>query len=288
MPPPAFRFAPSPNGELHLGHAYSALFTAEAARETQGRFLLRIEDIDAARCPERFVRQCLDDLAWLGLAWEEPVRRQSEHMADYRAALARLDGMGLLYPCVCSRQDIARAAGATGPRDPEGASLYPGTCKHLPANARDRLRRGPHALRLDMERAMTLAPPLHFDESGEGPEDETGRLAVDPSPWGDVVLARKDIGVSYHIAVVTDDALQGITHVTRGQDLFHATHIHRLLQALLGLPAPLYRHHPLIRDLGGRKLSKSERAPSLGSLREAGVTPEEIRERLGFPISSSP
>lgn len=283
MATPTFRFAPSPNGALHLGHAYSALFAERAAREAGGRFLLRIEDIDMLRCSEAHARQCLDDLAWLGLAWEEPVRRQSEHYRDYRAALARLDAMGLLYPCVCSRQTIERAAGPNPPRDPEGAARYPGTCGRLSASDSLALREGPHALRIDMRRAIATAPALNFDEEGAGPAGETGRLAVDPSPWGDVVLARRDIGTSYHMAVVTDDALQAVTHVTRGQDLFHATHIHRLLQALLDLPAPRYRHHRLIPDEAGRKLSKSKGAPSLASLREAGVTASEIRKTLGFP-----
>ncbi len=283
MTTPTFRFAPSPNGELHLGHAYSALVTAAAAREAGGRFLLRIEDIDARRCPERYVHQCLDDLAWLGLAWEEPVRRQSQHLEAYRASLARLDAMDLLYPCICSRQDIERTVGSTWPRDPDCGIRYPGTCKGLGAEERRKRREEAHALRIDTVRALERIPSLWFEEEGSGPAGETGRLAVDPRPWGDVVLARKDIGTSYHMAVVTDDAIQGVTHVTRGQDLFHATHIHRLLQALLGLPAPAYRHHPLIRDFAGRKLSKSEGAPSIRSLRQGGETAADVRRKLGFP-----
>lgn len=282
MTTPTFRFAPSPNGELHLGHAYSALFTAAAARAANGRFLLRIEDIDTPRCPERYVRQCLDDLAWLGLEWEEPVRRQSEHLEAYRASLERLDAMGLLYPCICSRQDIAKATGAEAPLDPDGSPLYPGTCKRLSPAEKRALRAAPHALRLDMDRAIGAVPALIFEEKGSGPGGETGRLAADPAVWDNVVLARNDIGTSYHIAVVTDDAFQAVTHVTRGQDLFHATSLHRLLQALLGFPEPLYRHHGLLRDFAGRKLSKSEGAPSLGSLRQAGETALDVRRKLGF------
>ena len=291
MPRPTFRFAPSPNGELHLGHAYSALFTAQAALEAEGRFLLRLEDIDVLRCTDALIRECLFDLGWLGLSWEEPVRRQSTHMADYRASLQRLGAMDLLYPCTCSRQDIARATGADAPRDPDGTPLYPGTCRARSLADRQRLEAGsqPHALRLDMGRALALVPSdLSFGEEGTGPTGEVGRIPAMPHRWGDVVLARKDIGTSYHIAVVTDDALQGVSHVTRGHDLFHATGLHRLLQALLGLPEPRYRHHRLIGDETGRKLSKSEGAPSLRSLREQGVTPAAIRRELGFAACPDP
>ncbi|MGE0213608.1 MAG: tRNA glutamyl-Q(34) synthetase GluQRS [Parvibaculaceae bacterium] len=284
MPWPTFRFAPSPNGALHLGHAYSALFTDAAARKAEGWFLLRLEDIDVVRCTDALVRDCLFDLGWLGLSWEEPVRRQSAHMADYQAALRRLDAMGLLYPCTCSRQDILRAAGPDAPRDPDGTPLYPGTCKGRRESERKAVIGGGagYALRLDLEKAMPFGPSLWFEEDGEGPDGEKGRIEAVPLRWGDVVLARKDIGTSYHIAVVTDDALQGITHVTRGQDLFHATGLHRLLQALLNLPEPRYHHHRLIGDETGRKLSKSEGAPSLRSLREQGLTPATIRRELGF------
>ncbi|MFO0992716.1 MAG: tRNA glutamyl-Q(34) synthetase GluQRS [Hyphomicrobiales bacterium] len=268
---PAFRFAPSPNGRLHLGHAYSALLNEREAKAAGGRFLVRIEDIDTIRCTEALARACLEDLAWLGLLWEEPVRFQSRHMGDYRDALARLDALGLLYPCTCSRRDIAEAA---GPHlcDPEGQPLYPGTCRET-LRSRDE----PHALRLDMAKACALVhAPLAFTELGEG------EIIADPSAWGDVILARRDIATSYHIAVVVDDALQDITHVVRGRDLFAATAIHRLLQELLGLPVPLYRHHRLIGDEAGRKLSKSAGDRSLASLRDAGVTPAEIRRELAF------
>jgi glutamyl-Q tRNA(Asp) synthetase len=288
---PVFRFAPSPNGHLHLGHAYSALFTFTRAREAGGRFLLRIEDIDTTRCREDYVVQMLDDLAWLGLSWEEPVRRQSRHMDDYRAALARLDALGVLYPCFATRQEIRDAVAEIPghPSDPDGAPLYPGLSKAMPpAERAARVASGkPHALRLDTARAMTVAAsiqpgPITFDEHGSGPAGETGRLAIAPEIWGDVIVARKDIGTSYHLSVVVDDTLQAVTHVTRGQDLFHATHVHRLLQVLLGLPEPAYEHHGLIRDDTGRRLSKSARDRSLMSLRAEGRTPADIRAIIGL------
>jgi glutamyl-Q tRNA(Asp) synthetase len=247
---PAFRFAPSPNGPLHLGHAHSALLNAKLAKEAGGLFLVRIEDIDRARCTAALAAQALDDLAWLGLRWEEPVRFQSAHLADYRAALGALKAQGLLYPCRCSRGDIAAAA--TGARDSEGQPLYPGTCKGKPAGD------GPVAWRIDMAKAGG------------------------PVEWGDVILARRDIGVSYHIAVVVDDALQGITDVVRGRDLESATPIHLLLQRLLALPHPRYRHHDLILDSEGRKLSKSEGARPLRRLRDEGLTPKAVRTLAGF------
>jgi len=268
---PAFRFAPSPNGRLHLGHAYSALLNAAEAERVGGRFLVRIEDIDTTRCTPELAKACLEDLAWLSLAWEEPVRFQSRHLVEYRAALAKLDALGLLYACTCTRREIAETADPAR-RDAEGQVLYPGTCREA-GHSRD----APHALRLDMQRACALLnAPLTFTELGEG------EVIADPAAWGDVILARRDIGTSYHIAVVVDDALQGISHVVRGRDLFAATAIHRLLQHLLGLPVPLYRHHALIGDETGRKLSKTAGDRSLASLREAGVTPEEIRRELGF------
>ena len=284
MTSPVFRFAPSPNGYLHLGHAFSALFTFAAARQAGGRFLVRIEDIDAARCPQTLVEAMLEDLAWLGLSWETPVRRQSEHRGDYAGKLARLAAMGLTYPCFCSRHDIQQANPAR--RDPDGAPVYPGTCRQLSADQRARrMAQGePHGVRLDLQRALAqpAAAGLQFCEQGAGPGGETGRLAARPELWGDVILARKDIATSYHLAVVSDDALQGITHVTRGQDLFYATHIHRLLQALLGLPQPVYRHHRLIGDDTGRKLAKSAGDRSLRSLRAAGISAAAIRGHLGF------
>jgi len=268
---PIFRFAPSPNGRLHLGHAYSALLNEREAKMAGGRFLVRIEDIDTLRCTPALARACLEDLAWLGLHWEEPVRVQSRHMAEYQNALAQLQLLGLLYPCTCSRRDIAAAADPAR-RDPEGQVLYPGTCRGLGRSLNE-----PHALRLDMKKACAfLNAPLTFTELGEG------MIAADPAAWGDVILARRDIGTSYHIAVVVDDDAQAISHVVRGRDLFAATSIHRLLQELLGLPVPLYRHHRLIGDEAGRKLSKSAGDRSLASFREAGVTAEEIRKELGF------
>ncbi|WP_137391187.1 tRNA glutamyl-Q(34) synthetase GluQRS [Rhodoligotrophos defluvii] len=284
---PIFRFAPSPNGALHLGHAYSALFTARCARALGGRVLLRIEDIDFIRCQDSYVHQAIEDLAWLGFSWEGEPRRQSQHMATYRAALDRLAARGLLYPCFASRQEIRAAVEGRKdwPADPDGQPLYPGLHRHLSEADRAELRaRGvPFSLRLDMERALAMAGgPLTFAEDGSGPLGETGVVQADPRIWGDVILGRKDIGVSYHIAVVVDDALQGVTHVTRGQDLFHATAVHRLLQVLLGLPEPRYCHHRLISDETGRKLSKSAGDRSLRSLREAGVTASEIRALLGF------
>ena len=252
MLPPVFRFAPSPNGYLHLGHALSALLNADMAKAAGGRLLLRIEDIDATRCRPEYEAAIYEDLAWLGLAWEEPVRRQSEHFDDYRAALAALDGMGLVYPSFESRAEIAAlvAARAKGPwpRDPDGAPLYPGTAKTLTAAERaQRIASGaPYALRLDMAVALARVGPLTWIETGAGPDGETGTVAADPAAWGDVILARKDMPTSYHLAVVVDDAAQGVTDVVRGHDLFHATSVHRLLQALLGLPAPRYHHHRLL------------------------------------------
>jgi glutamyl-Q tRNA(Asp) synthetase len=277
MPVPVYRFAPSPNGELHLGHAYSALFTAEAAAHAGGIFLLRIEDIDHGRCRPQFAAQIFADLSWLGLRWVEPVRFQSEHMDDYRAARDRLLQIGVLYPCFCSRRDVMASAAAF---DPEGNPLYPGTCRALSRSERQRriASGAPYHLRIDMGQALArLASPLSFREISSGRD-----IIADPRPWGDVVLIRKDIGTSYHLSVVVDDALQSVTHVTRGMDLFAATHVHRLLQALLEFPAPLYHHHRLITDGAGRKLAKSLCDPSLRALREAGVAAGEIRRELGF------
>lgn len=285
---PTLRFAPSPTGRLHLGTALSALFTFEAARALGGRMLVRIEDIDTTRARPEFAAAILDDLAWLGLVWEEPVRRQSEHMADTRAALARLDEAGLLFPCHASRAELAAWASRAGPpwpRDPEGVPLHPGPGKGLaPHLVRARAVAGAApALRLDMAAALSRpeARGLAFREVGPWAPN-TGPVAADPARWGDVVLARKDIGTSYHLSVVVDDAAQGVTHVTRGMDLVEATHIHRLLQALLGLPTPLYCHHPLLLDEAGGKLGKSLGAASLASLRAAGATPADIRAKVGI------
>lgn len=278
-----FRFAPSSNGYLHLGHAYSALMNSEMTRAAGGRLLLRIEDIDLERCRPEFEQAIYDDLSWLGLTWEKPVRRQSAHFADYAQALDRLAERDLIYPCFCTRGDILNAvAGNLGwTRDPDGSPLYPGTCKRLsPAERKRRLGVGqPAAWRLDMTAAMAhVGFKLGWREHGTG---ATGRdVAATPEVWGDAVLARKDIATSYHVAVVVDDALQGVTDVVRGEDLFMATSLHRLLQVLLDLPAPSYRHHPLLRDASGQKLSKSLRAKPLRLLREEGHTPASIRAKL--------
>jgi len=285
-----FRFAPSPNGDLHLGHAYSALLNGDLAREAGGRLLIRMEDIDVTRCRPEFEASILEDLAWLGLAWEQPVRRQSEHFDAYAAALDRLKAMDLVYPSFLSRAEIrAATADPDWPRDPDGAPLYPGFDRDLPAEAASaKIASGmPYAWRLKMDAALAYVGPLTFQETGRGPNGETGAVAADPARWGDVVIARKEIPTSYHLSVVVDDALQGISDVVRGEDLFHATSVHRLLQTLLGLPEPRYRHHGLIRDAAGRKLSKSEGATGLRQLREAGMTPADIRARVGLQPTPS-
>jgi glutamyl-Q tRNA(Asp) synthetase len=282
------RFAPSPTGFLHLGHAYAALVAFNAARANKGRFLIRIEDIDRTRCRSEYETAIMEDLQWLGLAWEEPVRRQSEHFDDYAAALQRLEAQGLTYPCFCTRRDIAdeiaRAGIAPQAMELSGA-LYPGTCRALPEKERaSRIAAEvPYALRLDVGKAARrFAGELTFDEKGRGPNGETGTQIARPDRYGDVVLARKELPTSYHIAVVVDDALQGVTLVTRGEDLFPATSIQRLLQALLGLKTPAYAHHRLILDKNGRKFSKRDRAAMLLSLRQSGATREDIRAMVGL------
>jgi glutamyl-Q tRNA(Asp) synthetase len=289
MSPPVFRFAPSPNGYLHLGHAYSALLNFDLARRSGGRFFLRVEDIDATRCRAEFETAIYEDLAWLGISWEPSVRRQSEHFSDYRDALEKLSALGLVYPSFESRAEIAklvaqREESGPWPRDPDGAPLYPGSAKSLPAAQRTRLVESgaAYALRLDMAAAVRLAGDLGWDEQGEGPDGESGTIAAEPLAWGDVILARKETPTSYHLSVVIDDALLGVTEVVRGQDLFWSTSVHRLLQALLGLPAPAYRHHRLIRDAAGQKLSKSTDATGLRELRAAGATPADIRQLVGL------
>jgi glutamyl-Q tRNA(Asp) synthetase len=270
------RFAPSPTGWLHLGHAHSALTGWHRARAESGRFLLRIEDIDPARCRPEFETAILEDLAWLGLDWAGPVRRQSEHLDDYRAALGKLDALGLLYPCFCSRKDIAAAVSA--PHGPEGP-VYPGTCRNLSADvARGRQARGdPYALRLNVAKALARSGPLTFHDEREG------AVAARPETLGDVVLARRDAPASYHLCVTVDDHLQGVTLVTRGTDLFHATHIHRLLQAILGLNVPAYAHHLLLTNAAGERLSKRDGAMALRALRKAGRSAAEVRALAGFP-----
>ncbi len=284
--PPVFRFAPSPNGYLHLGHALSALLNAEMARAAGGQLLLRIEDIDETRCRPEFEAAIYEDLDWLGLRWEQPVRRQSEHYNDYRTALGKLKSLGLVYPSFESRAEIARlvAAREPWPRDPDGAPLYPGDAKSMtPAERLRRMRAAePYALRLDMQAALALVGPLSWKESGAGPSGETGTIAADPAAWGDVVLARKEMPTSYHLAVVVDDAEQGVTDVVRGCDLFQGTGVHRLLQALLGLVAPRYHHHRLILDAEGRKLSKSTLATGLRELRAGGASAADVRALVGL------
>ena len=289
MPPPVFRFAPSPNGYLHLGHAFSALLNFDCAQRADGSFLLRIEDIDTVRCKPEFEAAIYQDLAWLGIAWEAPVRRQSEHFAFYRGAIERLSAEGLLYPSFESRAEIAslvaqREADGPWPRDPDGAPLYPGEAKLLSPAARQRLleQGAPYALRLDMAAACARAGELSWTERGRGANGETGEIEARPQAWGDVILARKETPTSYHLSVVIDDALQGVTEVVRGEDLFWSTSVHRLLQVLLGLRAPLYRHHRLVLDTTGAKLSKSTGATGLRELCATGAMPVDIRRLVGL------
>lgn len=288
---PTFRFAPSPTGRLHLGHALSALLNAQAARRAGGRFLLRIENTDGTRCTPENEAGIFEDLAWLGLRWEEPVRRQSEHFTDYANALERLRQLGLIYQAFLSRGDVrtmiaeAEADGRRWPRDPDGVPLYPGKEREMSdAERNTRMASGqPFAWRLDMQAALRRVwSPLTWTETGEGPHDETGIVPADAAAWGDVVLARKEFPASYTLAVVVDDALQGITTVLRGRDLFHATAVQRLLQELLGLRAPIYHHHRLVLDADGRKLSKSVGSPSLTDLRARGITPSDVRKMIGL------
>jgi glutamyl-Q tRNA(Asp) synthetase len=265
------------------------LLNFDSARRANGRFLLRIEDIDTIRCKPEFEAAIYQDLAWLGIAWEQPVRRQSEHFAFYRAAIERLSAQGLVYPSFESRAEIARLvaqreADGAWPRDPDGAPLYPGEAKLLSSVARQRLfeQGAPYALRLDMAAACARTGALSWTERGEGANGETGVIAAAPQAWGDVILARKETPTSYHLSVVIDDALQDVTEVVRGEDLFWSTSVHRLLQALLGLPQPAYRHHRLVPDTAGAKLSKSTGATGLRELRAAGATPLDIRGLVGL------
>jgi glutamyl-Q tRNA(Asp) synthetase len=273
------RFAPSPTGWLHLGHAYAALFAEQKARQNSGRFLLRLEDIDGTRARPEYETALFDDLRWLGLTWEQPVLRQSDHAQDYRRALDELAALGLLYPCFCTRREIQEeiAQAVQAPHGPDGA-LYPGTCRNRSADERtDRIAAGqPYALRLDVAKAIALAGHGLTWEDGD-----RGLQKAEPAVFGDVVLARKDTPASYHLAVVVDDARQGITLVTRGQDLFEATHLHRLLQELLKLPVPQWHHHRLIADENGRRLAKRDNARSLRTLRDEGWTAAQVREVLG-------
>lgn len=282
------RFAPSPTGYLHLGHAFAAITAYDTAMRMSGRFLLRIEDLDAGRCRPDFEEAIFEDLRWLGLAWKTPVLRQSTRTNAYRAALERLEAAGLVYPCFCTRKEIAEEVVrsieaphnmAMGPEGP----IYPGTCRALTAEMRrERMAHEPYALRLDVAEAILRTGQLTFEEKGTGPGGEHGVITAEPALFGDIVLARKDMPAAYHLAVVVDDADQGVTLVTRGNDLFAATHVQRLLQALLDLPAPSYAHHRLILDEHGKKFSKRDQSVTLRALRAAGVTAVEIRARLAL------
>ncbi|WP_248448865.1 tRNA glutamyl-Q(34) synthetase GluQRS [Sinorhizobium meliloti] len=283
---PVFRFAPSPNGLLHLGHALSAILNHDMAAAMGGRFLLRIEDIDRTRCRPEFEAAIFEDLAWLGLDWEEPVRRQSEHLGVYAAALERLKAMGLVYPAVMTRGEIraavaaAEAKGQAWPRDPDGTPLYPGRERGFTPDEQAALLASgrPYAWRLDMGEAVRCAgEPLTWRETGLSQSGEAASIVADPAAWGDVILSRSDAPSSYHLSVVVDDALQGITHVVRGRDLYHATSVHRLLQRLLDLPQPVYHHHRLVLGPDGRKLSKSDSDTGIAAFRAAGHRPADVR-----------
>jgi len=291
MPVPVFRFAPSPNGALHLGHAYSALLNNNFAQATGGRLLLRMEDIDTARCTPTFEAGIFEDLAWLGIGWEQPVRRQSEHFALYREALDRLVAEELVYPAFMSRGEIRafiaerEAGGARWPRDPDGVPLYPAADSDLSQRRQRALMAEvkPFAWRLDMERAFAACgEDAGWTEARDAALGEAAAETVDPRLWGDVIVARRDVPTSYHLSVVVDDALQEVTHVVRGRDLHAATGIHRVLQKALGYPAPVYHHHALILAPDGRKLSKSQGDTALAALRESSVSPQEVRERVGL------
>ena len=288
---PVFRFAPSPNGELHLGHAYSALLNAQMAAESGGLFLLRIEDIDTTRCTPEFEAAIFRDLAWLGIEWQQPVRRQSDHFDAYESLLQRLIHEELVYPAFMSRSEIravigqSEASGKIWPRDPDGAPLYPAADKHMPhVERRRRIASGvPFAWRLDTQAALSRLPsPLSWTEFADETLTAASEIEARPQRWGDVVIARKDIPTSYHLSVVADDALQGVSHVVRGRDLYEATSIQRLLQELLDLPTPRYFHHRLIAGRDGLKLSKSRGDTSLSALREVGRTPQDIRQTVGL------
>ena len=288
---PIVRFAPSPNGLLHVGHARSAMLNWRFADTQGGTFLLRIEDIDVTRARPEFEAAIMQDLAWLGIKWPKPVRRQSEHFAEYQTALEELRRLGLLYPAFLSRAEITalvsefESTGGVWPRDPDGAPHYPDTDRALSdAERTRRIAAGdPHAWRLDMQAALNgLGRKLSWTESGAGPKGETGRIEADPGAWGDVTLARRDVPASYHLCVTVDDAVQSITDVIRGEDLFASTSVHRLLQHLLGLPVPAYHHHGLVRDHNARKLSKSDGATSIAALRQQGASPADILALAGL------
>lgn len=292
--PPVFRFAPSPNGLLHLGHAYSALMNQQICNAMGGRYLLRLEDIDLTRCTPELEEQMLEDLRWLGISWEEPVRRQSEHFEQYEAALAQLRAQGLVYPSFMTRGEIKRAVaeletkGGGWPRDPDGSPHYPGPERDWSIRQCEAARKShpKHAWRLNMKLATELADnQLSWTEVDFSDDGQERKIVASPEDWGDVILARSETPTSYHLAVTVDDALQGVTHVVRGRDLYHATAVHRLLQTLLDLPEPLYHHHDLVVDDKGRKLSKSDGDVSLKALRANGAQAAEIDQFFRFSIA---
>jgi glutamyl-Q tRNA(Asp) synthetase len=285
-----FRFAPSPNGYLHLGHALSALLNHDMARRSGGRLLLRIEDIDPTRCRPEFEQAICEDLEWLGIEWKRPVRRQSEHFDAYRATLDRLERDGLLYPAFESRTEIARlvkareaTSGKPWPSDPDGVPLYPGDARSISPDERERRRAGEQfSLRLDVSEALArIRMPLTWQEAEDGDENAR-KVPAHPDRWGDVILGRKETPASYHLAVVLDDALQGVTHVVRGLDLYESTAVHRLLQELLRLPEPVYRHHRLVLDKDGKKLAKRDPSTTLRDLRAAGWASGDVRRAVGL------
>ena len=289
--PPIFRFAPSPNGLLHLGHAYSALVNKQLCAQMNGQYLLRMEDIDLTRCTPQLERQTLSDLGWLGITWDEPVRRQSEHFDDYQAALDRLRAKGLVYPSFMTRGEIRNKVveldqlGTGWPRDPDGSPHYPGAERDWSNDKCEAMRQAnpKHAWRLNMKAALDMLDhQLDWQEFDPEDPNSTREVSAHPEKWGDVVLARSETPTSYHLAVTIDDALQEVTHVVRGRDLYEATSVHRLLQWLLNLPEPLYHHHDLVIDENGRKLSKSDGDVSLKALRDSGVQASQIASLFRF------
>lgn len=295
MSQPVLRFAPSPNGLLHLGHAYSALLNRDVATRLGGRLLLRIDDIDGERCRPEFAAAIEEDCTWLGLDYEQPVERQSDHIGEYQAAIRKLTDMGLAYPAFMSRGEVARIVasherlGDAWPRDPDGSPHYPGDDRDLdPAERAARIATGePYAMRLDMQRAIGMAGTPGWREFDATRPQRVKIADADPASWGDVLLAGREIPASYHLAVVVDDARQQVTHVVRGRDLRSATAVHRLLQMLLDLPEPLYCHHDLVADESGRKLSKTDRATGLASLRRQGLSVADIRALIGLAAENA-
>ena len=287
-PKKIFRFAPSPSGYLHLGHAYSALLNYDLSRKSGGEFFVRMEDIDTERCNREYELRILDDLSWLGIEWTGEVRRQSDYFDDYRRVLSELESRSLVYPSLLSRREIRErvSLSPSWDYDPDGVPHYPGDERDWDSSRRLEAKQGAHSLRLDTARAVESVGTLYFTESGLGPSGETGRIEIFPHRWGDVILGRSDIPASYHLSVVVDDSLQGVTHIVRGVDLFYATYIHRLLQELLGFAVPEYHHHSLIMDSETpKKLSKRDGSMGLLELRRSGKSPSDIRRMVGLPIT---